>query len=70
MKLIVLLEKEEIMKVKVQGYNFFRKKYLKFRFRRVKTELLVQMEGVGADNDKILFLGATNTPWDLDSGIL
>ncbi|KAH7821864.1 Vacuolar protein sorting 4C (Vps4C) [Monocercomonoides exilis] len=38
--------------------------------RRVKTELLVQMQGVGAQNDGILFLGATNTPWDLDSAVI
>ncbi|KAK2950021.1 putative Vacuolar protein sorting-associated protein 4A [Blattamonas nauphoetae] len=37
--------------------------------RRVKTELLVQMQGVGNDNDGLLFLGATNTPWDLDSAV-
>ncbi|KAH7823437.1 Vacuolar protein sorting 4A (Vps4A) [Monocercomonoides exilis] len=38
--------------------------------RRVKTELLIQMQGVGSQNDGILFLGATNTPWDLDTAVI
>ena len=37
--------------------------------RRVKTEFLVQMQGVGNDQDGILVLGATNIPWSLDSAI-
>merc|ERR1711953_25218 len=37
--------------------------------RRIKTEFLVQMQGVGNDNDGVLVLGATNIPWMLDSAI-
>ncbi|XP_068092883.1 vacuolar protein sorting-associated protein 4B [Hyperolius riggenbachi] len=37
--------------------------------RRIKTEFLVQMQGVGNDNEGILVLGATNIPWVLDSAI-
>ncbi|XP_042189807.1 vacuolar protein sorting-associated protein 4A-like [Callorhinchus milii] len=37
--------------------------------RRIKTEFLVQMQGVGNSNDGILVLGATNIPWVLDSAI-
>merc|ERR1712112_37528 len=37
--------------------------------RRIKTEFLVQMQGVGNDNDGILVLGATNIPWQLDAAI-
>ncbi|ETV96077.1 hypothetical protein H310_10718 [Aphanomyces invadans] len=34
--------------------------------RRIKTEFLVQMQGVGHSHDGILVLGATNVPWELD----
>ncbi|CAI4227598.1 unnamed protein product [Auanema sp. JU1783] len=37
--------------------------------RRIKTEFMVQMQGVGLDNDGILVLGATNIPWALDAAI-
>ncbi|XP_047230815.1 vacuolar protein sorting-associated protein 4B-like [Girardinichthys multiradiatus] len=37
--------------------------------RRIKTEFLVQMQGVGNNNEGILVLGATNIPWTLDSAI-
>lgn len=38
--------------------------------RRIKTEFLVQMQGVGVKNDNVLVLGATNIPWSLDGAIL
>ena len=37
--------------------------------RRVKTEFMVQMQGVGKTNEKVLVLGATNLPWSLDSAL-
>ncbi|CAB4376082.1 putative vacuolar sorting ATPase Vps4 [Rhizophagus irregularis] len=37
--------------------------------RRIKTEFLVQMNGVGNDPSGVLVLGATNIPWQLDSAI-
>jgi vacuolar protein-sorting-associated protein 4 len=37
--------------------------------RRIKTEFLVQMQGVGKSNDGVLVLGATNTPWSLDPAV-
>ena len=37
--------------------------------RRIKTEFLVQMNGVGNDTQGVLVLGATNIPWALDIAI-
>lgn len=37
--------------------------------RRVKTEFLVQMDGVGKTEGQVLVLGATNVPWELDAAI-
>lgn len=37
--------------------------------RRIKTEFLAQMDGVGHQSGQLLVLGATNTPWDLDTAI-
>ncbi|KAF8631348.1 hypothetical protein AX15_002434 [Amanita polypyramis BW_CC] len=37
--------------------------------RRIKTEFLVQMNGVGHDDTGVLVLGATNIPWLLDNAI-
>ncbi|CAD8067879.1 unnamed protein product [Paramecium sonneborni] len=36
---------------------------------RVKTQFLVEMQGVGNNNDSVLVLGATNLPWALDPAI-
>jgi vacuolar protein-sorting-associated protein 4 len=39
--------------------------------RRIKTEFLVQMQGVGNNNDerRVLLLGATNIPYGLDQAV-
>ena len=37
--------------------------------RRIITELLVQMNGVGQDQGGVLVLGATNIPWQLDAAV-
>ena len=37
--------------------------------RRIKTEFLVQMQGVGKGSEGLLVLGATNVPWELDPAV-
>lgn len=37
--------------------------------RRMLTEFLVQMQGVGKSMDGVLVLAATNTPWEIDAAI-
>ncbi|KAK9866366.1 hypothetical protein WJX84_002817 [Apatococcus fuscideae] len=37
--------------------------------RRIKTEFLVQIQGVNSTNARVLVLGATNLPYSLDSAI-
>ncbi len=34
--------------------------------RRIKTQLMVEMQGVGSNNSKVLVLAATNLPYNLD----
>ncbi|KAK7421474.1 hypothetical protein QQX98_002173 [Neonectria punicea] len=36
---------------------------------RMKTEFLVQMDGLGNNNDGVFVLGATNLPWSLDPAV-
>ena len=38
--------------------------------RRVKNELLKQIEGVGTHNHRLFLLCATNCPWELDTAFL
>ncbi len=35
----------------------------------IKTEFMVQMDGVGHNNDGVLVLAATNLPWSLDPAL-
>lgn len=37
--------------------------------RRVKTQFLIEMQGVGNSMDGVLVLGATNVPWELDQAM-
>ncbi|XP_061071933.1 katanin p60 ATPase-containing subunit A-like 2 isoform X2 [Conger conger] len=38
--------------------------------RRMKTELLVQMDGLAHSDDLVFVLAASNLPWELDHGML
>ena len=38
--------------------------------RRMKTELLVQMDGLAKSNDLVFLLAASNLPWELDHAML
>ncbi|NXJ71730.1 KATL2 protein, partial [Rostratula benghalensis] len=38
--------------------------------RRMKTELLVQMDGLSRSDDLVFVLAASNLPWELDSAML
>ena len=38
--------------------------------RRMKTELLIQMDGISKGNEHVFLLAASNLPWDLDVAML
>jgi len=38
--------------------------------RRMKTELLIQMDGLSKGNEHVFVLAASNLPWDLDPALL
>jgi vacuolar protein-sorting-associated protein 4 len=37
--------------------------------RRIKTQLMIEIQGVGSNNNRVLVLGATNLPYNLDQAI-
>lgn len=38
--------------------------------RRMKTEILIQMDGLARGNELVFVLAATNMPWELDMAML
>ncbi|MDY6761897.1 MAG: ATP-binding protein [Candidatus Nanohaloarchaea archaeon] len=38
--------------------------------RRVLSTLLTELSGFDAENEELMFIGATNAPWDLDPAVL
>ncbi len=38
--------------------------------RRMKTELLIQLDGLAKNNELVFLLAASNLPWDLDAALL
>lgn len=48
---------------------FSRSKARSDHTRTLVNEFLTQLDGVGGDNDKLLILGATNMPWDVDDAM-
>lgn len=38
--------------------------------RRLKTELLIQMDGLNKTDDLVFLLAASNLPWSLDFALL
>ncbi len=38
--------------------------------QRLVPQILAEMDGLNSDNSNILFIGATNEPWSLDSAVL
>lgn len=38
--------------------------------RRLKTEFMIQMEGITSNENSVLVLACTNCPWDMDSAVL
>ncbi len=39
-------------------------------YRNIVNQLLMEMDGVGSDNDGVFVLAATNMPWDVDPALL
>jgi len=54
----------------VDTFGYSRIKQRQESFRVLTDELLLQMDGFKSENEGILVIGATNTPWDLDMALL
>ena len=40
-----------------------------YNMRPITNQLLMELDGIGSDNEGVFILAATNTPWDVDSAL-
>jgi transitional endoplasmic reticulum ATPase len=53
----------------LDAIGFARRKHVGSAGRPLVDQLLQELDSIGADNEGILVLGATNAPWDVDEAI-
>jgi SpoVK/Ycf46/Vps4 family AAA+-type ATPase len=49
---------------------FARRKHQGFSARSLVDQMLQELDSIGSENRQVLFLGATNAPWDVDDALL
>ncbi|MCL2884137.1 MAG: ATP-binding protein, partial [Oscillospiraceae bacterium] len=53
----------------IDALGYSRSKMHSDSMRPVVDQLLAEIEGVDSDNQRVLIIGATNTPWDVDPAL-
>lgn len=69
-KMLVLTSQRSSSSTKLTLFCGQRKAYDSISHNEQRAELLAQMDGARGDNERILFVGATNLPWALDPAFL